>query len=156
MSFISEINPNGLYKCTNIDKYYMDDPAYKFHCKNWTFKVVSIEDEYCIFCDTYFGTRLITVHENELQDFELIFDFNDVCRISEGDYSLYDSDDVYQVAIDSGGYTFPKYYKKKDAKVSQNILVSSITEEIKRTQNRLSYLQTELELAISGEHYKLK
>jgi hypothetical protein len=159
---IKEIIPSGLYKCTQPKKYYNrhsdDNYQFLYHCKNWTFTPRIDKNGDITMLDTYYSAYEsgINLTEKNIADFELIFDFNDVVGIKENEYDEYDVDDVYRVAVDSGGGSFPQYFKKKEAKMSKERLLEKYEKELSSAEWRVNSLKSDIEKIKSGEHWKLK
>lgn len=146
----------GLYKCKPDRKYrgslHWDN---MYHCCNWTFKPYEIKEGKIIMKDTYWsggdGVRIELTNEN-FEEFELLFDFNDVKPHSGTNISDYDSADYWHVAIDSGGmYCGGKYFIKNNAVKNKDKVLERLIDEINLLENRLAWKKSEYEQVKSGE-----
>ena len=126
-----------------------------FWCFNWTFKIYRRNDIY-YFVDTYFNDKYYEITNENIDEFKLIFDFNDVERISESEATKYDDEDVFHVAVDSGGmYCGGKWFIKKGAKKSKKKVIALLEEEIRSAKLQLMKYNTELlNTMADNENYK--
>jgi len=157
---LSNINKNriiltGLYK-HEPDKYrvYGSD---MYHCRNWTFKPHEYNGEIYM-VDTYFGDgNTYTLSDQNIDEFEFIFDFTSVKRIGDDETDEYEDNNVYRVATDSWGYSGTHlYWVDKEAKRSKEKLLNKQIDEINSLQRKLKWAEDELERIKDGTHYKLK
>jgi len=106
---LKNIKMNGLYSCDPNPKYrnkMFEKDLY--HCCNWTFNVVESADGTLYMVDSYWslGNDLkIELTEENFDDFTLIFEKDKVKRERKDP-----SKQQYRVAVDSGGWTYPKYF----------------------------------------------
>jgi hypothetical protein len=107
--------------------------------------------------DTYWGGGnglVIELTDENYDEFELIFDFDEVKQINNPED--YEYEDVYHVAIDSGGiHCGGKYFINKNTKPSQQKLIQNCKGEIEFCEYRLSRLKKDLEKLIDGTYWKL-
>ena len=156
----SKVIASGLYKhkpdVMLRGSLYSND---LYHCCNWTFKPRQYRDGSWHMVDTYWGGGdcgfVIELTDNNFNDFELIFDFNDVTPTNYPEE--YDDEDTYWVAIDSGGmYCGGKHFVKKSAKKSKDKLISRCKDEIASCERNLKSLKKELVELENGTHWKLQ
>lgn len=152
---IDKLCMTGLYKRepNEYDKIRFKDNLY--HCKNWTFTIQEWHSKYKMM-DTYYGNTFgIVLDDDNFDEFKLIFDYNDVVR---EDYhpEYYNEEDVFRVAIDSGGVYRAKHFRKKDAKPSQERLEMIWNQDIRKLKSRLENLERELEEIENGTYYLLE
>jgi len=97
-------------------------------------------------CDTYWTTQgnYIEVTDKNISEFEVILDMNKVKMISKESSDEYDTEDVFCVAIDSGGITYPKYFVKKNANKSRAKQIEKKEEEIRKLKHKLEWAEREL------------
>ena len=138
------IDENGLYKCKCPKKYHPGD--YLFHCKNWTFRPYRCGDK-IFMVDTYFDSwdSHIEVTQDNVTDFEHIFNFDDVKRIGDHEIDEYENTDLYVVATNSGGYTCGKlHWVKKNAVKSKRKIKEKIEHKIELLNRQLKVARDEL------------
>ena len=139
---INKLVMTGLYK-HEPDKRYIESLYWNdmYHCFNWTFKVSHNEktDEWHM-VDTYFNDKYIELTDDNFDEFDFLFDFNEVERHSGKNIYEYDESDWWHVAIDSGGmYCGGKYFIRKGAtKIKEKVL--------KRIEDEINYLERQLKL----------
>lgn len=137
---VNKLVMTGLYK-HEPDKRYRDSLYWDnmYHCFNWTFKISHNEktDKWYM-VDTYFNDKSIELTDDNFDEFEFLFDFNEVEKHS-GEYIYeYDESDWWHVAIDSGGmYCGGKYFVKKGAIKSKEKVLKRIANEINRLEREL-------------------
>ena len=110
----------GLYKHKPDSKYR--DSSYKdnlFHGCNWMFKPVVIKDKSIWMIDTYWsdgsGVQIQLTDEN-FDEFEFLFDFQNVENHSGNNIGDYKEEDYWHVALNSGGwYCGGQYVIRKGA-----------------------------------------
>ncbi len=145
-SLKDRINFNGLYTHAADRKYSRSDDL--FWCQNWTFRPF----EYCgkvYMGDTYWsggGGMIIEVTNDNIDEFELLFDFKDV-RFTDDKYiEAFGEEGVtwWRVAIDSGGNSHKKTYVRKDAIRNLDIVIRQKEQEICELNRRIEYIQNEI------------
>ena len=88
--------------------------------------------------DTYFNDKSIELTDDNFDEFDFLFDFNEVERHSGENIYEYDESDWWHVAIDSGGmYCGGKYFVKKGAIKSKEKVLKRIANEINRLEREL-------------------
>ncbi|MDT2613960.1 hypothetical protein [Enterococcus dongliensis] len=143
-----KIIQTGLY-AREIDKRTRTGAStYPYWCTNWTFFPQINEDE-VVMIDSYYKSYQHNIHyyidDKNIQDFKLIFDFNDVREVEQTTYQEYADDDRYQVACDSGGRRYPKHFVKKSASPSKERQLECIDLEIDSYERKLRYLKEKRE-----------
>ena len=137
---VEKIVKTGLYKHKPDKRYrsslYWDD---MYHCFNWTFKVKHNENkDIWYMVDTYFNDKYIELTDENFDEFEFLFDFNEVDRHSGQHIWEYDEDDYWHVAVDSGGmYCGGKYFVKKGATKSKEKVLERIESEIRSLERQI-------------------
>jgi len=144
----NKLNENILYKLEpkrNPEESYIGCIPMSYWCRNWTFRVQKGNDR-AIMCDTYWTTQgnYIEVTDKNISEFEVILDMNKVKMISKESSDEYDTEDVFCVAIDSGGITYPKYFVKKNANKSRAKQIEKKEEEIRKLKHKLEWAEREL------------
>jgi hypothetical protein len=133
---------------------------YIYWCKNWTFKVHKLDSGIAYMIDTYYDSwdsHKIKVTDDNIDQFEVVFDFRDVRRIRDSEQAEYNEEDLYCAATDSGGYNCGGlYWVKRNAKKSKTKLIEKTGLEIESLRYKLSSLERELSELNSGIHWKLK
>lgn len=144
-----KLNTNFLYKKepTINNNFSVGTTPGTYHCKNWTFRVSKYEDGKAYMNDTYFNdSNSYEVTDENINDFEFIFDFNEVKRINDYEYDEYNEHDLYRVATNSGGYSCGKlYWVNKDAPKSKRLLIEKKEQEIRSLKNKLEWAENDLE-----------
>lgn len=127
---IDKIVKTGLYEHKPDRKYrewiYYDD---LFWCYNWTFTPSEYNGKWYMW-DTYYKNKSIELTDENFEEFNLVFDFNDVEKHSGRYIEEYEEDDWWRMATDSGGWSYPKYYIKKGAKKNKEKVLERIQCEI--------------------------
>jgi len=143
------LNTNYLYKKEipprDIDKY----PCGPCWCRNWTYrcKGPGRDGNYYMY-DTYYDDwdSAILVTDENINDFEVVFDFREVKRIHDGEADEYNEKDLFCVATDSGGYSCGGlYWVKNDAVKSKDRLIHKQQNEIESLKRQLKWAEEELE-----------
>ncbi|MGE7840648.1 hypothetical protein ACQKNX_07645 [Lysinibacillus sp. NPDC093712] len=141
---INKLNLNAIYKCKPNKKcrgkLFEDD---LYHCCNWTFEVIKTKDGYYM-RDTYWrgqDSLYIKLTDDNFSIFTLVFDKDEVIYISESAKNSYEKGDVFSIAIDSGGWRYPKHLKMKHAKKSKNKLIEVIDNEIFDYEQKIKSLK---------------
>lgn len=137
----------GIYRCSNPRKYYYDtkDKEYSFlyHCRNWTFTVGKVDENYIYLYDTYFGDKCVyTKIEDFENDFELVVDLSKFHKVSRNtNLSEYRNEDICQVADCSAGIMNPSKYIRNGAVKDVDKVIELLDSEISRTENELEALK---------------
>ena len=153
---IDKLCMTGIYKCEPVLSWL---PSYKrdqpYWCCNWTFEIQCYEilNEYYM-VDTYWtgceGLKIKLTDEN-FDKFELLFDMNEVHKVSPPDFWDYNEEDRWHVALDSGGYQYSKhYYVRKGAKKNKEVLLERLNRELESLKNQVKWKEEEIE-KIKGE-----
>ena len=155
---IEKINYNGLYSHKPEVKYrgtlYSDD---LYWCFNWTFKPQKInynneKEPLFKMIDTYYGDKGIEITDDNFNEFTLIFDFNDVEEISKQARYDYNEEDVYHVAIGSGGWRYDsKYFIKKGRSKNKDIVIERLQGEIDSLEWKLKNKKEQLDKVKNNE-----
>lgn len=119
-----------------------------FWCTNWTF-VPIFNEKRVLMMDSYYKSYqdsiVYELTDDNINDFELIFDFDDVEKVPERLYNEYDDEDRYRVSCDSGGRSYPKHFVKKSASPSKERQLEYIDLEIDSYERKLRYLKEKRE-----------
>lgn len=144
---IDKLCMTGIYECEPVMEwlplYKRDDP---YHCMNWIFKVRQYENKFYMY-DTYWSTDSFRVEldDKNFVKFNLLFDMNEVSRISPPDFYDYDEPDRWHVALDSGGYDLSKYYfVRKGAKKNKDIQLERLNNELESLKRRVELKEEEI------------
>lgn len=137
---VEKIVKSGLYK-HKPDKRYRSSLYWDnlYHCFNWTFKVKHNESkDIWYMVDTYFNDKYIELTDENFDEFDFLFDFNEVDKHSGHNIWEYDEDDYWHVAVDSGGmYCGGKYFVKKGAIKSKEKVLKRIEGEIRSLERQI-------------------
>jgi len=151
---VDKIVIHGLYRHEPDKRYrsslYWDD---MYHCFNWTFKVCHGEiDNTWYMVDTYFNDKYIELTDENFDEFEFLFDFDEVNKHSGQHIWEYDEGDWWHVATDSGGmYCGGKYYVRKGAIKNKEKVLARIQDEIDFLQSQIKSKQHDLERVQNDE-----
>ena len=143
---------SGLYEAEpnkKIHSWYSEP----YWCFNWTFKVQYNEnkDKYYMI-DTYYDDKYFELTDEYFDLFTLIFDFNDVKPHSGNNIWDYNQEDIYHVAIDSGGmYCGGKYFIKKDATKNKDKVLDRLQQEIDYAKDKVKDLERNYEDALDDK-----
>lgn len=152
-SNFDKLDLDFLYKAipSDFNKGNMGDP---YWCKNWTFKVEKDEKSgKAWMCDTYFRDSFIEVTDDNIDKFEIVFDFREVKQIRDSEYDEYDEKDVYRVATNSGGYSCGGlYWINKDCKKSIDLIIEKKKYEIRSLERNLAWAKDDLEKLITEKN----
>jgi len=100
-----KLNTNYLYKKEPIidNSFYIGQTSATYHCKNWTFKVYKYDNGKVYMRDTYFNdsNHSYEITDENINEFEFIFDFREVKKIRDHEYDEYNEDDIFRVATNS-------------------------------------------------------
>ncbi len=153
----AKIIPTGLY-AREIDKRTRTgastDP---YWCTNWTF-VPRISENEITLIDSYYQSYQDSISyvldDENINDFKLIFDFNDVREVNQTTYREYSEDDRFWVACDSGGRSYPKYFVKKTAFPNKEKQLYQVDSEIESLEYQLKRLKEKRNSIIKSEEEK--
>lgn len=152
----AKIIPTGLY-AREIDKRTSTgastDP---YWCTNWTF-VPRIYENEIILIDSYYqysNSISYVLNDENINDFTLILNFDDVWEVEQTTYQKYADDDRYQVAYDSGGRSYPKYFVKKTASPNKDRQLYQVDSEIESLEYQLNRLKEKRKSIIELEEVK--
>lgn len=151
-----KLNEHFLYQKEPIvdNSYYIGNTSGTYHCKNWTFKVHKFKDGKAYMYDTYFDDwdSAILITDENINDFNFVFDFKEVKRIGDYEYDEYNKEDIFRVATDSGGYSCGHlYWVKKDTQKSKNLLITKKKEEIESLKHQLQWAEDDLKRLLEQE-----
>lgn len=145
---VDKLVMTGLYRHAP-DKRYRD-PMYwddLYWCFNWTFRVRHHEDDdtwYMV--DTYFNDKYIELTDDNFDEFEFLFDFNEVKKCSGTHIEEYDESDWWHVAVNSGGmYCGGTYFLKKDAVKKKDRVIQRLENEIEHLEREIAYKKETLQ-----------
>lgn len=151
---IDKLNLDGLYTCKADVKYrgkLHEDNLY--HCCNWTFDVIKDYEGNYIMRDTYWssgdGVHIHLTDEN-IDEFQLLFEKEKVKQISSKEVNHYDN--YYRVGIDSGGWSYPKYFVDNSMMKNKERVIKEIDEEIKNLESSIRVLQFRKENIENGSY----
>ena len=86
------------------------------------------------------------VTDENVGQFEKIFDFTEVRKIRDSESDEYDTEDLFWAATDSGGYSCGGCnWVKKDAKRSKSKLITKTNDEIASLERQLKWKKESLE-----------
>jgi len=148
MSKLSKEN----YDKLDEHKLYKADP-YEFSCcpdttnRCWTFKVEKTEDGKAFMVDTYDFRDKIEVTDENIDKFEVVFDFREVKEIPEWEAEEdYDDEDVYEVFYghDCDGYIDYTFWVKRTAKKSKRKAIKKIEKRLEKLRNNLESIEKEI------------
>lgn len=153
----AKIIPTGLY-AREIDKRTSKgastDP---YWCTNWTF-VPRIGENEITLIDSYYQSYQDSISyvldDENINDFTLIFNFNDVREVEQTTYQEYANDDRFWVACDSGGRSYPKYFVKKTASPNKERQLYQVDSEIESLEYQLNSLKEKRKSLIELEEEK--
>jgi len=111
-------------------------------CRNWTFMIQEYNGKYYMI-DTYWGSGSqsynIELTDENFSNFKFEMDFNKVNQVNSGIYSEYADDARFNLATDSGGWQYSKYYVLKDRKPSREKKKEILRDEIRSMESSLQY-----------------
>jgi len=147
-----KLNENYLYKKEPVKRDSFTDT---YWCKNWTFKVHKNKEGRATMLDTYFSSwdsHRIEVTDENINEFEVVFDCTEVKRISDYEYNEYNDNDLFRVATDSGGYSCGHlYWVKKDTPKSKDLIINKQKEEVESLKRQLKWAEETLERMLNGD-----
>ncbi|MBE9894832.1 hypothetical protein G8C15_05705 [Enterococcus casseliflavus] len=115
-----------------------------YWCTNWTFiprfseKGITLIDSYY---QSYQDSISYILDDENINDFTLILNFNDVREVDQTTYQEYLNDDRFCVACDSGGRRYPKYFVKKMASPNKERQLYQVDSEIESLEYQLERLK---------------
>lgn len=141
-----KINPNGLYRRKiDLTKVKYDDA---YWCTNWTF-VPQVSESEVVMIDSYYQSYQNSIYylldDENINDFELIFDFKDVKQVRPDVYETYAGSDRFCEACDSGGLSYPVYFIKKNAMPDKTRQLDYLDQRIDSLERSLKNLKAERE-----------
>lgn len=152
----AKIIPTGLY-AREIDKRTSTGAStHPYWCTNWTF-VPRIYENEIILIDSYYqysNSISYVLNDENINDFTLILNFDDVREVKQTTYQQYADDDRYQVACDSGGRSYPKYFVKKTASPNKEKQLYQVDSEIESLEYQLKRLKEKRNSIIKSEEEK--
>lgn len=152
----AKIIPTGLY-AREIDKRTSTGAStHPYQCTNWTF-VPRIYENEIILIDSYYqysNSISYVLNDENINDFTLILNFDDVREVEQTTYQEYADDDRYQVACDSGGRSYPKYFVKKTASPNKEKQLYQVDSEIESLEYQLKRLKEKRKSIIELEEEK--
>lgn len=113
------------------------------HCRNHTYKIIENKTGYYA-VDTYFDDYKIELTDDNIYDFKFIFDFNKVRNVEKEEYFKYDEENRFVIAVDSGGWSYPKYYVNKDSNPSKEKCITIINDTIEYHKRQIEWLKQDL------------
>ena len=152
---IDKLHMNGLYRCEPVlnwlPSYKRDNP---YWCKNWTFKVRKSGDKYYMY-DTYWSTGdeyPVELTDKNFDKFEFLFDLDNIRTVnSYEDWLEYPDDKKWNVALDSGGWSYAKYVIVRGTKKVKERVVVRMQHEINYLKQELAHKERILEGVLSGD-----
>lgn len=135
----AKLDMNGLYQ-HEIPEPYGENT----HCKNWTFTVDKIRDGLYYMVDTYWADSTglcIELTDDNFSGFSFVFNWDNVKTVNESVYWEYRGSDRWNVATDSGGWSYPKRYVRKDAKPSKELKCDILLREIEEAKAKVDCLE---------------
>lgn len=149
---LEKINFNGLYKHEPDKRYSKHEDLY--WCQNWTFRPQKYK--YKVYMrDTYWGDDglNIEVTDNNINEFELLFDFTDVKQIDVNNIEEYgeENKDWFIVAVDSGGISYPKQFIRKNAQRNKQKVINRKKKEINELERKIDDIKRFIEMLENGE-----
>ena len=149
---VEKICMTGLYKHEPDVKYRGELFANQlYHCFNWTFTVYHNEKEDRWFMiDTYFGNKSIELTNKNFDEFEFIFDRNEVELHSGNNIKDYNECDYWRIAVDSGGWKFAKWFLRIGATKNEDKVLQRLAAEIDNMEQSLWSKKQHYEMVRSG------
>ena len=117
-------------------------------CKNETYIPHFRNDGTIFMVDSYWSgsgsDEKYEVTKDNINDWELIMDYEKVKRTYFDDYILYDEEDRFSVADDSGGWSYRKYYILKDKQKSKEKVMRFYKNELKSAKENVKYYENKI------------
>ena len=139
-----KIIPTGLYAREIDERTRRGGSSDPYWCTNWTF-VPRISENEITLIDSYYKSYQdgisYVIDDGNINDFKLIFGFNDVREVNPTTYREYSEDDRFLVACDSGGRKYPKYFVKKTVSPNKDLQLYLIDSEIESLEYQLERLK---------------
>lgn len=114
----------------------------KTWCRNWTFTIQEYNGKYYMI-DTYWGSGSqsysIELTDENFSNLKFEMDFEKVNQVNRGVYDEYADDARFNLATDSGGWQYSKYYVLKDRKPSREKKKEILKDEIRSLESSLQY-----------------
>lgn len=150
---LEKINFNGLYRHEPDKRYSRHEDLY--WCQNWTFTLQKYKDKVYM-RDTYWssGDGLnIEVTDNNINEFELLFDFTDVKQVKVNNITEYgeENKDWFIVAVDSGGISYPKQFIRKNAQRDKQKVINRKKREIDDIKRKIDDTKRFIEMLENDE-----
>ena len=99
--------------------------------------------------DTHFNSyssHHIRVTDDNVNEFEVVFDFREVINISDSVVDEYEEKDLYCVATNSRGWSCGKlYWIKKGVQKSLQLQINKQKNKIEKIRDKLKWAEQELE-----------
>ena len=153
----ANILPTGLYAREIDERTRTGASTDPYWCTNWTF-FPRISENRIMLIDSYYQSYQDSISyvldDENINDFTLILDFNDVRKVEQTTYQEYADDDRYQVACDSGGRSYPKYFVKKTASPNKEKQLYQVDSEIESLEYQLKRLKEKRNSIIKSEEEK--
>lgn len=151
-----KLDENFLYKKKPVidNSFSVGTTPGTYHCKNWTFNVRK-RDGCAAMSDTYFGSYYEDVTDENISEYEKVFDFREVEKIHDATIDEYEDNDLIVAATDSGGYSCGHiHWIKKGTPKSKILLVNKIKEKIESLRREIKWREEELQRIESGKYYE--
>lgn len=153
----AKIIPTGLY-AREIDKRTSTGAsADPYWCTNWTFVPWIGENEITLidsYYQSYQDSISYVLDDKNINDFTLIFNYDNVREVKKTTYQEYADDDRFLVACDSGGRNYPKYFVKKTASPNKENQLYQVDSEIESLEYQLNRLKEKRKSIIEQEEEK--
>jgi hypothetical protein len=150
------LNENFLYECSPVvdNSFSVGTTPGTYHCKNWTFRV-SKESGRAWVSDTYFNSTSEELTDDNIGKYKNVFDFREVIRVPDSSIDEYDQEDLFRVAIDSGGYSCGNlHWKKKTTNKSRRLLIEKKNSQIASHKRSIGWLEDDLHRINNNKWYE--
>ena len=130
-----KLDPNILYRKEPDEN--IEDP---YWCRNWTFHCPESKSEEVYMYDTYFddSESAILVTDQNIDEFEIVFDFRDVKRIKPSEVSQYDAEKLIHVATDSFSIGYDYVQTDRRAEDIDTAIIKRAIAYLKTTEDTLN------------------
>jgi hypothetical protein len=138
--------PTGLYSHEPIDDRFTATSG-NYHCKNWTFRIKEGTEGRWWAIDTYFDSwdsHRIEVTDANFHEFSLVVDMETIEKVSQNEFELSADDAKYCLAVDSGGRSYPKFFRIKGRKAMKSKYRAQIVDKIESAKRSLEWAEGEL------------